>query len=243
MGKRGGGALFRPEVLSSTSFARLESELVNAFRSAAQAATGPTMYVLNADPSLVDGGAMAYPILGTYAEGLHRPDVHQLARLAELAGVDLRILVTIRAAAALEMPHEQFQNAMQHGHVAYAVELIDEAFVLAGQLALIDPAFTHCADIFSPTGVMKRGAKNTYPKLGHFLFPTLVDPAGEPWATMLHSTQGTPRSESSPAVHHFRDANFTEEILKHLGAAMSLIQSRCGVCIDSAEPPEPMNAP
>lgn len=52
-------------------------------------------------------GMMSYPNFGSTEKPLHSPDVHELAHIAELAGIDLRVVglfVSLPAVQVLRFP-------------------------------------------------------------------------------------------------------------------------------------------
>jgi len=117
----------------------------------------------------------SYPKNGGEDKPLRHPDVEQMARLAERASVDLRLVLLQRdvrdtlVSAAL---HRGFGDSLGHE----AAILADNAYVLHGQLSLIDPAFVHCVDLLHlPEDHNHREA------LRQFLHPRLTAATMQAW--------------------------------------------------------------
>merc|ERR1712113_359585 len=102
-------------------------------------------------------GEMSYPnFIHGPERSLRKPDLHLLASLCEEAGIDLRILVLNRQAEQIfhsTITNRQFSRAMKQTSM-----LLDNAFSLYGQLAIIDKAFVKCVNAFSETVQIKTRA-------------------------------------------------------------------------------------
>merc|ERR1711920_553984 len=108
---------------------------------------------------------------------LRKPDVHLLASLCEEAGVDLRILVLNRQAEQIyhsTVTNRKFSRAIKQTSV-----LLDNAFSLYGQLAIVDKALLKCVNPFSEA-VQIRGRAD---ELGGFLHPAFAGPKRSVWHT------------------------------------------------------------
>ena len=85
---------------------------------------------------------MSYPNFGGNDKSIHHPDVRFIAKIAEQAGVDLRILVLQRHAKQILVSttiHRHFGKLNHQAHV-----LADNAMVLHGQLSALDGSFFEC---------------------------------------------------------------------------------------------------
>lgn len=110
----------------------------------------------NFDPELpgfagITPGMVSYPNYNGDDKGLKHVDVHELAYLAEQAGVDLRIVVGARPAG------EILVSVIDHRHflppfVETAI-LADDAAALSAQLELVDDAFVMCMPYAELTNV------------------------------------------------------------------------------------------
>ena len=102
-----------------------------------------TLQMLGMDDSF-DANKMAYPSYTGAFKPMDRPDVHTLALLAELAGLDLRIVVLQRSARDVILPrlHRKFSSPKI---------LIDNAAALYQQLSMLHPDFFYCVDYDSMT--------------------------------------------------------------------------------------------
>lgn len=104
-------------------------------------ATDDTLYILN---TMGGGGSgqMSYPNFSGGDKSLHHPNVHELAALAEAAGVDFRVLVLQRNSHEIRLSDVDHRHFGKEAH-ELAV-LADNAAVLSSQLALMDPKFFVC---------------------------------------------------------------------------------------------------
>ena len=85
---------------------------------------------------------LSYPNMGGQSKELQHPNLVTLAKLAEKAGLDLRILVLTRDARDLlasTTEHRGFGGVNKQ-----AEQLADNAAVLSSQLRLIDRSFVEC---------------------------------------------------------------------------------------------------
>ncbi|KAJ1628053.1 hypothetical protein T492DRAFT_1020801 [Pavlovales sp. CCMP2436] len=110
----------------------------------------PRMVLVNVNHA---AGMMSYPNGGFFDDWfgsrvLHHPDLTELARAAELARVDLRVVVSVREPGALlasTTVHRTFGASV----ASQGAVLADSALILAGQLAGIDRRFWSCVDLFA----------------------------------------------------------------------------------------------
>jgi len=153
----------------------LQHRVVDALRTA-QEQHNDSLIILNAfEDETVTGrhkecytGMMSYPNFNGPDKALQRPDIQLLAQLAELAEVDLRVLVLLRPAEqilASTVDNRHFETENREG-----LFLADNAQALNLQLSRIDPEFMMCFDpydrvdsVFSTSGKLR---------LGGFLHPT-----------------------------------------------------------------------
>jgi len=112
---------------------------------------------LNAGDKSSRSGEMSYPNFGGGDKALHTPDVAVLVRLAEDAGVDLRVVVFTRGAEDI------LRSTTVHRHfgteVHEAAVLADSAAKLAAQLRMIDPAFVACVTTDALRDGVRAGAR------------------------------------------------------------------------------------
>lgn len=87
---------------------------------------------------------MSYPNFGGNNKAIRHPDVHLLARLAEQAGVDLRVVVIIRDPASILVSTTINRN-FNPFHIQLRV-LADNQAILLQQLREIDRRFWVCHD-------------------------------------------------------------------------------------------------
>lgn len=121
------------------------ADFVAQLRSLAQDDAGrPRLVVINAFAETTGTGEMSYPNYVGQTRIAQHVNVHELAVLAETAGVDLRIVVLARSAEAM------LRSTTQHRHFERrsdqsAIEGVMAA-VLAAQLQLVDPRFYLCVE-------------------------------------------------------------------------------------------------
>jgi hypothetical protein len=104
-------------------------------------------------------GEMSYPNFSGSDKFLHNPDVTVLARLAEDAGVDLRVVVLRRGAEDILRSTTVHRHFGTEAHEAAV--LAESAAYLAAQLRMLDPAFVECVtiDALFRDGVRARARK------------------------------------------------------------------------------------
>jgi len=98
-----------------------------------------TLYILGCDHPTTSG-MLSYPNFGNPQKSLNHPDVAVLARLAELAHIDFRIIVLQRSADNILI---STQNR-RFGGPKEGRTLSDNAASLYSQLKLLDSKFFHC---------------------------------------------------------------------------------------------------
>lgn len=150
------------------SLKRIQSSrdhLVELFYAESRKANLSNLIIMN---TLGKGNMLSYPnYLGEHRT-LHRPNIHQLAIMAESARVDLRILVLHRSTHATRLSttqHRHFETEAREMAV-----LGDNAAALTRQLKLIDPRFFVCAESSS-----LGDSKLWHTKLGPGIHPYLRD--------------------------------------------------------------------
>ena len=84
-------------------------------------------------------GQLSYPSFSGEFKALDRPDVFLLASLAEIAGLDLRVLVLQRSA------NEVLASTLRRGFSPPKM-LLDNAAALYQQLSMLHPSFFYCVD-------------------------------------------------------------------------------------------------
>jgi len=175
----------------------------------------PATIVLNTLGESGGRGMMSYPNFGGQLKAMHHPDIVALGDAAELAGADLRVLVLHRNAT------EVVQSTVARRFGSYTQEpavLVDNAMVLAGQLALLDPAFYACAN------VVKAG-KIPFSAWNFFLPITLtMDQFQRYQASSAHSTAA--RADITADFNPVQMNDYRLEVA-NLDRALRLIQNQC----------------
>ena len=94
-------------------------------------------------------GMMSYPNLFGVDRALQYPNVHALAKLAEDAGVDLRIVLLVRHPGSIVRSglKRHFEKTQMHAIKMYTLALA----LLSAQLSLLDPSFFACWRYEAPT--------------------------------------------------------------------------------------------
>jgi hypothetical protein len=177
-------------------------------------------------------GRMSYPNFGGWDKPLHIPDVRLLARLAEEAGLDLRIIVLMRQA------NELLQSTVHHRRFGpeqrQATILGLSASALAAQLWMIDPRFFVCVNsstlvagdpttwTTSSSQGSRRGVANTNLQELLAVDDTTVKTASATLAAEMHAyTQQKGLTNIEPvlsAVAH-----------EHLAAMVDVLMDVCGI--------------
>ena len=98
-----------------------------------------TLYILGCDHPTTSG-MLSYPNFGNPQKSLNHPDVAVLARLAELAHIDFRIIVLQRSADNILLSTQ----SRRFGGPKEGRTLSDNAASLYSQLKLLDSKFFHC---------------------------------------------------------------------------------------------------
>eukprot|EP00438_Fugacium_kawagutii_P023297 Skav226234 [mRNA] locus=scaffold1218:411728:412411:- [translate_table: standard] len=110
-------------------------------------------------------GMMSYPNFGGPSRAIQTPDVRALARLAEDAGVDLRIVLMLRD------PQKVVNSGLRRrfeGDFLHALKRYTSIFAfLKTQLDLLDPSFIKCWMYETPTA----GLSDLLPFMGSSLDP------------------------------------------------------------------------
>eukprot|EP00438_Fugacium_kawagutii_P029047 Skav222300 [mRNA] locus=scaffold3734:271560:272105:- [translate_table: standard] len=94
-------------------------------------------------------GMQSYPNYGGGARSIQNPDVRALAKLAEKAGVDLRIVFIVRDPRNVVKSSlkRRFEKDLLHAIKMYTSTLS----LLKNQLDLLDPSFIRCWSYDKPT--------------------------------------------------------------------------------------------
>lgn len=129
--------------------------------------TGDRLYLVGL--CFVKRSAMlSYPNYNGINKALDHPDISTLAALAELAGLDFRVLVLQRSAQEILASTRR----RDIGGVDEPKVLVDNAAALYTQMKLIDRAFYHCVH-YRELGKMTQNSK-AKAQLMHFLHPVLM---------------------------------------------------------------------
>ena len=95
-------------------------------------------------------GMMSYPNLLGANRALQNPDVRALANLAELAGVDLRIVLLVRHPASVV--RSGLRRGYEKSGLIHAIKMYTSTLsLLSSQLSLLDPSFIACWRYEAPT--------------------------------------------------------------------------------------------
>lgn len=159
-------------------------------------------------------GMMSYPNYNGKNKPLDHPDIFVMAALAELAGLDLRVLILQRSA-------KEILASNDHRNIGGAVEphiMVDNAAALYSQMLLMDHSFYHCMQ-FRELGALTPQQKES---LATFIHPTLVPPIIDQMLSAVHYSENS--------VH--KQMNITEESSLHyhewlLERRLHLIDSLC----------------
>ena len=170
-------------------------------------------------------GMMSYPNFGGKDKAIHHPDLVVLARLCEEAGVDLRVLVLQRDAAAILRSTTIHRDFGTEAH--QAAILTDNAAALVMQLKLLDRKFFRCAEFedFLSSGLEK---SNFFDDLVPFLHPSLSASTFKAAQSNV-SEHAAAASTSAPGVVHDEEKT-TEKMSsheKHLAEAVAFLRTIC----------------
>lgn len=100
-----------------------------------------SLYIIGNDHPTTSG-MLSYPNFGDPHKPLNHPDISVIARLAELVGLDFRIIVLQRSADEILMSTKNRRfGGPKEGRI-----LSDNAAALYSQLKLLDPKFFHCVN-------------------------------------------------------------------------------------------------
>jgi len=95
-------------------------------------------------------GMMSCPNLLGANRALQNPDVRALANLAELAGVDLRIVLLVRHPASVVS--SGLRRGYEKSGLIHAIKMYTSTLsLLSSQLSLLDPSFIACWRYEAPT--------------------------------------------------------------------------------------------
>jgi hypothetical protein len=108
---------------------------------------------------------LSYPNYNGVNKALDHPDLHILATLAEMAGVDFRVIVLQRSAREILSS----TTSRDIGGSNEPKILIDNAAALYTQMLLVDPAFYHCVQ-YRELGSLSQRQKHS---LAEFIHPAL----------------------------------------------------------------------
>ena len=93
---------------------------------------------------------LSYPNLLGANRALQNPDVRALANLAELAGVDLRIVLLVRHPASVV--RSGLRRGYEKSGLIHAIKMYTSTLsLLSSQLSLLDPSFIACWRYEAPT--------------------------------------------------------------------------------------------
>lgn len=132
----------------SAPFAAVEQKRIDFLRALARFGNASKLVVLNTLSELHAHkgrpltGMISYPNFSGEFRGFQHVDVHEIASLAEKAGIDFRVLVLSRPAKEILVStteHRHFDARPQQAAV-----LADDAAALAAQLQLLDSSFIMC---------------------------------------------------------------------------------------------------
>ena len=157
-------------------------------------------------------GEMSYPNYAGPNKVLHSPDVTVLARLAEDAGVDLRVVVLRRGAEDILRSTTMHRHFGSEAHEAAV--LAESAAYLAAQLRMLDPAFVECVTI---DALFRDGVRALDALLwGGAEFPRGAEVGGKSRRLLLKSE-----------VERRNDIDPDSVFVDHLGAYIAGIDDAC----------------
>jgi len=163
-------------------------------------------------PAQNKSGEMSYPNYAGPNKVLHNPDVTVLARLAEDAGVDLRVVVLRRGAEDILRSTTMHRHFGSEAHEAAV--LAESAAYLAAQLRMLDPAFVECVTI---DALFRDGVRALDALLwGGAEFPRGAKVGGESRRLLLKSE-----------VERRNDIDPDSVFVEHLGAYIAGIDDAC----------------
>lgn len=163
-------------------------------------------------------GMYSYPNFNGKFKSLDHPDIYQLGLLAEQAGVDYRVLVLQRNGMDVlkSVDRRDFGKADEEPKI-----LVDNAAVLHGQLALLDPRFYYCLHYERLNELKTPAAKEEREDIVHFLHPKNF--GGGVLEEML--TQIRPPSSKSGGRRHLVAGNGSASVEEKDPRTHSLLRS------------------
>ena len=180
------------------------------------AAGNTSLYLLGMDQT-VRVGHLSYPSFSGEFKILDRPDMFLLGSLAELAGLDLRIVVLQRSAKDI------IASTERRGYSS-AAYLLDNAAALYQQLSMLHPDFFYCVDYDSMTTMTPEDRQH----LLDFIHPVQLAGMGE---KMFSHVKPHLHTNSSPASSRNGSGGLTEVTLSYyahrLQAILFMINSLC----------------
>jgi hypothetical protein len=138
---------------------------------------------------------LSYPNYNGVNKALDHPDLHILATLAEMAGVDFRVIVLQRSAREILSS----TTSRDIGGSNEPKILIDNAAAIYTQMLLVDPAFYHCVQ-YRELGSLSQRQKHS---LAAFIHPALSVPTIDRMLSAVRyagSTQANLTSTAAPAA-------------------------------------------
>ena len=147
------------------------------------------LYIISLE-LIKDSGMMSYPNYGGPNKSLNHPDIAVMAALAEMAGMDFRVLVLQRNARDIL----RSVTSSSYGGAAEPKILVDNAAALYSQMEQLDPRFYFCLP-YEKMGNMTDSEQSGFV---HFLHPTILPSMMD---TMLQMVHYKPKPSTTSTEH------------------------------------------
>jgi len=137
---------------------------------------------------------MSYPNWFGPKRSLQHPDLRLLAEVSQEAGVDLKIIVLQRNAKDIlesELLNRHWDKWVTGGMVELVRTLMDNTFVMVGQLRLIDRRFWRCVNLLDGGRVsvaFPSFVHDSFSKDNRWLWQTMIETVRAPGAPHLSNT-------------------------------------------------------
>ena len=157
--------------------------------------SGDHLFILGLG-TVLGSGMMSYPNFNGDNKAISHPDVYALALIAELAGIDLRIIVLQRSAQSILASTTRRGFGGSAGTANEPKILIDNAAALNSQLELIDKRFFHCMH-YEDLATMNSAGKAEFVS---FVHPSLGKISENMFAKVKDSSHSSPSKSNSTAA-------------------------------------------
>jgi len=166
---------------------------------------------------------MSFPNFDGLDKTLQRPDVVQLAQLAEISQADLRILVLLRPTQQIIASTTKKRKFSDGNKLLEIAVLEANAHALYSQLRQLDPKFVICFDAYEHA--IEASSFDGRTRLGAFLHPSLnaTDNARSHWNASMSKI----KKRNIPGDWYEPTPRGVQTPLQKLNAAVSLIADYC----------------